>query len=59
MKATVIRPTRYIAYRRNTFTRYPGAARRRKLAEKLMDAALAAAITVSIIVIAMFLLILA
>lgn len=59
MKATIIRPTRYVAYRRNTFTRYPGAAQSRKLAEKLLDAALAAAITVSIMVIALFLLILA
>lgn len=59
MKGTAIRPTRYVSYRRNTFTRYPGTVNARRVAEKLIDAALAAAITVSIGVIALFLMVLA
>lgn len=59
MKATTIRPSRYISYRRNTFTPYPNAATRRKFTERLVDAALAAAITVALVVIVLFLLALA
>lgn len=59
MKATVIRPSRYVSYRRNTFTRYPNAATAKDLGNKLLDAALAAAITVAVVVIALFLMVLA
>lgn len=59
MKATTIRPSRFVSYRRNTFKPYPNAAERRKLTEILTDAALAAAITVAVVVIGLFLLVLA
>ena len=59
MKATSIRPSRYVSYRRNTFTPYPNAAVRRRFAQRLVDAALAAAITVAAVVIVLFLLVLA
>lgn len=59
MKSTAVRPTRYACYRRNTGTAYPNAAAQRNIAERILDAALAAAITVGIVVIVLFLLALA
>jgi len=59
MKATAVRPSRYMSYRRNTYTPYPNSAASRKFAEKLLDAALAAAITAALVVIALFVLLLA
>lgn len=59
MKSTAVRPTRYAYYRRNTCTAYPNAAAQRNIAERVLDAALAAAITVGIVVIVLFLLALA
>lgn len=58
MKDTVIRSTRYTTYRRNTYTPYPGAAACRRFFNRLLDAALAASITIAVIVILLFLLIL-
>lgn len=56
MKLTVVRPSRYTDYRRNTFTPYPGVENRRTFLAKLVDAALAAVIAVSIVAVLLFLL---
>lgn len=56
MKSTIVRPSRYVSYRRNTWTPYPNAAARKKVAERVLDATLAAAITVGTVVIVLFLL---
>lgn len=59
MKANVIRPSRYVSYRRNCYTHYPNAASRRNFAERLVNTVLAAAVTVALVVIMMFLMALA
>lgn len=51
MKTTAIRPTRYSCYRHNAYTRYPNSAAQRKTAERVLDAVLAAAITIGMVVI--------
>lgn len=55
MKATA---SRYTTYRRNTYTPYPGAATNRHFWSRLLDAVLAAAITLAVLVILLFLMIL-
>ena len=60
MKATaIVRPSRYTVYRRNTYTRYPNAAARRRFWDRLLDAVLTAAVAVAVVVILLFILILA
>ena len=60
MKATAtVRPSRYTVYRRNTYTRYPNAATRRRFWDWLLDVALTAAVAAAIVVIMMFIVILA
>ena len=59
MKATAVRPSRYVTYRRNTYTPYPNAAQSKSLLSRLLDALLAAAITIAIVVIALFIMVLA
>lgn len=54
MKATTIRSYCYCAHRRPV-SRYPNCASRRYVLEKLLDTALAAAITVAVIAILLFL----
>ena len=56
MKATAIRPSRYVSYRRNTYTPYPNAAQGKGALSRLLDALLAAAITIALAVIVLFLL---
>ena len=59
MKATVIRPSRYVSYRRNTYTPYPNAAQNKGTLSRLLDALLAAAITIAVAVIVLFRMVLA
>ena len=59
MKATAIRPSRYVSYRRNTYTPYPNAAQGKGALSRLLDALLAAAITIALAVIELFLIALA
>lgn len=56
MKATAIRSYNYYASRNRTPNRYPNAASNRFSAQKLVDFLLAAAITVSVVAILLFLL---
>lgn len=58
MKTNAIRSTRYTSYRRDPCMPYPGVTAPRRFWEKLLDAALAASITIGAIVILMFLVIL-
>ena len=57
MKATTARSYPYCAYRRAS-CRYPNAASRRYFLERLLDTVLAAAITLAVVVILLFLLVL-
>ena len=58
MKATYMQPCNYYTCRRGTARRYPNSASRRYFLEKLLDTALAAAITVAVVAILLFLFIL-
>jgi len=58
MKATYMPPCSYYASRRGTPRRYPNSASRRYFLEKLLDTVLAAAITVAVVAILLFLFIL-
>lgn len=58
MKLTVVRPSRYAVYRRNTYTPYPGTGARRSFLSRFVDAALAAVITVAVVAILLFLVVL-
>lgn len=58
MKATYMQPYNYCACRRSTPRRYPNSADRRYFWEKLLDTVLAAAITVAVVAILLFLFIL-
>lgn len=59
MKATAIRPSRYVSYRRNTYTPYPNAAESKGMLSRFLDVLLAAAITIAVAVIVLFLMVLA
>lgn len=58
MKATYMHPCNYYACHRGTARRYPNSAGRRYFLEKLLDTVLAAAITVAVVAILLFLFIL-
>ena len=58
MKVTYMQPCNYYTCRRSTPCRYPNSAGRRYFLEKLLDTALAAAITVAVVAILLFLFIL-
>jgi len=58
MKATTAPRYNYYACRRTAPSRYPNAASRRYFWDKLLDTVLAAAITLAVVVILLFLLVL-
>ena len=57
MKTTAVRSSPYYTCRRS-LDRYPNCASRRQILEKLLDTALAAAITVAVVAILLFLFVL-